>query len=280
MATIVYIEDEEEIRRNIADELREFDYNVIEADNGVDGLAAIRSSHPDLILCDISMPGMSGLELLSELRDGDARYSDLPFVFLTALADRGDIIDGKKSGADDYLTKPIDLEMLLATIDMRLCQVNRIEENKNRQLVKLYLTLTGEDATQSDASKTPSRGMAITIITDDMFDAGLPVSMLKSQGHNVACLNSGRKFLDILETGTCPDLVLMTFNTLDLSAPLLVKLMKDTYQTPFPALLLIPPNMANKVGDEQLRLFNGYIEFPCTAAEFSMEILKLLPREA
>lgn len=288
MTTIVYIEDEAGIRQDVSEELREANYNVIEADNGIDGLAAIRGHRPDLVLCDISMPGMSGLELLSEVRKGDPLYRDLPFIFLTALADRSDIINGKKIGADDYLTKPIDLELLLVTIDTRLRQIKSFEEKKNRQLVKLYLTLTGDDAMPDvnvpqgimagNEEETSGSGLAITIIADDLFDSQEVVSMFEAQGHDVVSMNSGRKFLDILETGVLPDLVLMTLHTVDLAAPLLIKLLKDTYRAQFPVLLLIPHDMTKMVDEEQRGLFDGHIVFPCTAAEFSAEILKLLPQ--
>lgn len=289
MVTIVYIEDEADIRQDVAEELREADYDVIEADNGIDGLAAIKDNRPDLVLCDISMPGMSGLELLSELRKSSAHYNDLPFIFLTALADRADIINGKKIGADDYLTKPIDLEMLLATIDTRLRQIKRIEEKKNRQLVKLYLTLTADstlpdveavqDIMASDGEETPGGGFSISIIADDVFDCQKIVSMFEVQGHDVLSMNSGRKFLDMLEKGVFPDLALLTIHTVDLAAPLLIKLIRDTYQVPFPVLLLIPSGMSEVMDEENLQLFDGHIELPCTAEEFATEILKLLPQD-
>lgn len=296
MATVVYIEDEADIRQDVAEELREAGYDVIEAENGIDGLAAIRSNNPDLVLCDVSMPGMSGLEVLSELRQKQDRYNDLPFIFLTALADRGDIILGKKTGADDYLTKPIDLEMLLATIDTRLCQINRIEEKNNRQLVKLYRSLTGENVMPADhgvqdiknsEDEEPSvGGLAISIVANDLkvfsselFDCQEAISLFEVQGHNVVSMNSGRKFLDTLETGTFPDLALVTLNTVDLAAPLLVKVLRGAYEAMFPVLLLVPPDMAGMVDEEQLELFDGIVNFPCTALEFASEIVRLLPQD-
>jgi len=84
VVTIVYIEDEEAIRGDVAEELLDSGYNIIESDNGIDGLKAIRTHHPDLVLCDVSMLGMSGLEVLSELRAGDASFNGVPVIFLTA----------------------------------------------------------------------------------------------------------------------------------------------------------------------------------------------------
>jgi DNA-binding response OmpR family regulator len=141
MAKILCIEDEDDLRQDIVDELTEAGYDVIAADNGVDGLESIIADNPDLVLCDITMPRMDGHTLLSELRENYPSCADLPFVFLSALADRTDVIAGKQLGADDYLTKPIDFELLLATIDSRLRQVGRMNERKEEQMVKLFKAL-------------------------------------------------------------------------------------------------------------------------------------------
>jgi len=126
VATILFIEDEAPLRRVIAAELRDAGHTVHEAGNGREGLDAILAYHPDLILCDVNMPVMSGYDLLSELRTGHPELAEVPFVFLSALADRRDIVAGKQLGADDYLTKPVDLDILLATVASRLKQIERL----------------------------------------------------------------------------------------------------------------------------------------------------------
>src|SRR3546814_11072487 len=72
------------------------------------------------------MPVMSGYDVLTELRRDHPDLADAPFVFLSALADRRDVVAGKQLGADDYLTKPVDLEILLATVTARLAQIERL----------------------------------------------------------------------------------------------------------------------------------------------------------
>jgi DNA-binding response OmpR family regulator/DNA-binding CsgD family transcriptional regulator len=124
-ATILCVEDEAELRADICEELEAAGYAVIEAGDGQEALDLLGQSRPDLVLCDITMPQMSGLDLLRRVRD-DADLGDLPFVFLTALADRRDIIAGKSAGVDDYLTKPIDFDLMLITIAARLDQVARV----------------------------------------------------------------------------------------------------------------------------------------------------------
>jgi DNA-binding NarL/FixJ family response regulator len=103
---------------------------VDEAGNGQDALTLLRANSYDLVLCDITMPRMSGLDLLRHVRQEPA-LGDLPFIFLTALASRQDIIAGKQAGVDDYLTKPIDFDLMLITIAARLDQVARIKGRRD-----------------------------------------------------------------------------------------------------------------------------------------------------
>jgi len=128
MALIVYIEDEPDLRIEIADELRQHGYDVVEASDGASGYAEIRRLQPDLVLCDISMPGIDGRDLLARLRADAPELASTPFVFLTALVDRDSLVAGKVLGADDYLTKPVDLGLLLATVRSRLGQVARLHQ--------------------------------------------------------------------------------------------------------------------------------------------------------
>lgn len=137
MALILCIDDEEPLRRMITAELRDAGYETIEAAEGKAGLAAILEHQPDLVLCDVNMPVMNGYELLAELRERHAGFGEAPFVFLSALADRRDVIAGKRLGADDYLTKPVDMEVLLATVEARLMQLERLERRFDAERMRL-----------------------------------------------------------------------------------------------------------------------------------------------
>lgn len=123
---ILCIEDEAQLRRDIREELIEAGYEVVEAGNGNEALAALKQMQPDLVLCDISMPGLDGYGVLEALQRKEHEYAETPFIFLSALADPRHIVDGKRLGADDYLVKPIDYDLLLATIEARLRQIGRI----------------------------------------------------------------------------------------------------------------------------------------------------------
>jgi DNA-binding response OmpR family regulator len=125
--TILCIEDDRETAALIAEELVDRGYDVIVAHDGREGLAAILRTMPNLVLSDISMPAMSGFELLDSLVTLSPRFSRMPFIFLTALSDRDNELKGRQLGADDYVTKPIDFEMLAAIIAARLAGVARMD---------------------------------------------------------------------------------------------------------------------------------------------------------
>src|SRR5580704_10322678 len=122
---ILCIEDDRETAALIAEELIDRGYDVTVAHDGREGLAAILKTMPDLVLSDISMPVMSGFELLERLIALAPRFSKMPFIFLTALTDRDNELKGRQLGADDYVTKPIDFDVLATIINARLAGVAR-----------------------------------------------------------------------------------------------------------------------------------------------------------
>jgi DNA-binding response OmpR family regulator len=122
---ILCIEDDRETAALIAEELIDRGYAVTLAHDGREGFAAILKTMPDLVLSDISMPMMSGFELLERLIALAPRFAKMPFVFLTALTDRDNELKGRQLGADDYVTKPIDFDLLDAIIAARLAGVAR-----------------------------------------------------------------------------------------------------------------------------------------------------------
>jgi DNA-binding NarL/FixJ family response regulator len=124
---ILCVEDDRETAALIAEELVERGYEVSLAGDGREGFAAILKDMPDLVLSDISMPVMSGFEILERLTALAPRFRNMPFVFLTALSDRDNELRGRQLGADDYVTKPIDFDVLATIITARLAGVARME---------------------------------------------------------------------------------------------------------------------------------------------------------
>jgi DNA-binding response OmpR family regulator len=122
---VLCIEDDRETATLVAEELSERGYDVAVAHDGREGFAAILRSQPDIVVSDISMPVMSGFELLERLTALAPRFRNMPFVFLTALTDRDNELKGRQLGADDYVTKPLDFDRLDAIIAARLAGVAR-----------------------------------------------------------------------------------------------------------------------------------------------------------
>src|ERR1041384_6105387 len=106
MKKILVIEDEPEMRRNITALLRYHEYEPFAAANGREGVAMAQREKPDLILCDVMMPELDGYAVLSALQ-ADPELGRIPFIFLTAKAEKNDLRSGMNLGADDYLTKPV-----------------------------------------------------------------------------------------------------------------------------------------------------------------------------
>lgn len=125
---IFCIEDEIDLREILVEEIRDAGYRVVESGDGKEALLALNHTRPDLILCDISMPNMGGYELLHYIREHHADLADVPFIFLTAQDGSGQIVSGKHAGADDYLVKPVNFDLMLATIHARLRQVQQFRE--------------------------------------------------------------------------------------------------------------------------------------------------------
>jgi DNA-binding response OmpR family regulator len=122
---ILCIEDDRDTASLICEELIDRGFEVRVAYNGREGLGAILKDPPDLVLSDVGMPGMSGFELLRTLTSMEPRFESMPFVFLTALSDHDNELKGWQLGADDYLTKPVDYDVLAALITARLARVAR-----------------------------------------------------------------------------------------------------------------------------------------------------------
>jgi len=122
---ILVCEDEAELRRDIIEELSEAGYRTVEAADGKEALVQLAACRPDLTLCDITMPRLDGYGVLAQVRRDHPELARMPFVFLTVFADPADMVEGKRAGADDYLVKPIDYDLLLATVEARLREIAR-----------------------------------------------------------------------------------------------------------------------------------------------------------
>ena len=141
MTKILVIEDQREVRQNIEDILLLENYEVVSAADGEQGLALAQKIVPDLILCDVMMPKLSGFDVLSALRQ-DPKLATIPFILLTAKADHAAVRQGMTLGADDYLTKPFSLDDLLQAVNARLTQYQQRQNATRTQLDELRQHIT------------------------------------------------------------------------------------------------------------------------------------------
>lgn len=128
MSTLLLIEDHAPLRRNLEEILTLEGHRVLAAADGPAGLRLAQQQRPDLILCDIMLPGMDGLEILARLRSEVATRA-IPFIFLTAKGEPRDIRAGMNLGADDYLPKPVARGDLLASIRARLDHAAKVRSH-------------------------------------------------------------------------------------------------------------------------------------------------------
>ena len=132
MKKILIIEDNPDVRENLAEILTLGGYHAVTADNGKMGVEKALQEPPDLILCDVMMPELDGFGVLHILSK-QAKTSDVPFIFLTAKAEKDDFRKGMSLGADDYITKPFDDVQLLQTIETRLIKSERLRQASANQ---------------------------------------------------------------------------------------------------------------------------------------------------
>ena len=138
MHTILLIEDEEPLCLILADRLKMEGFRVQTAPNGQEGLRQIREQPPDLILCDIMMPGLDGYGVLQALQ-ADERTAAIPFIFLTAKSDAMEVRTGMGLGADDYLCKPVAKADLLSAIRARLVKREQQHERLAHEVEAAHL---------------------------------------------------------------------------------------------------------------------------------------------
>jgi DNA-binding response OmpR family regulator len=129
--TILVIDDSDDIRALLSVALKDGGYRVVEAANGPDGIAAYHAHQPDLILLDIGLGSMDGLEVCRQLRT----VSSAPIIFLTARTDEVDQLVGFAAGGDDYVTKPFSPKVVLARISSLLRRNNRAEADVRTRFV-------------------------------------------------------------------------------------------------------------------------------------------------
>ncbi len=133
---ILVIEDEEDILELVRYNLARNGYQVTGAVTGEQGLELARDSAPDLIILDLMLPGIDGLEICRRLA-GDARTGNIPVIMLTAKSEEADVVAGLELGADDYITKPFSPRVLLARIKAVLRRRSSRDQDR-QEVIKVH----------------------------------------------------------------------------------------------------------------------------------------------
>ena len=141
MAKIFCIDDDRAILTLLSSLLRNAGHEVIEAVNGQEALEMMASFMPDMIICDVEMPGMNGFQFLQALREEHHELDDIPFIFMSAHDKNDELIEGLELGADDYLKKPVEKRYLMAKVKSFLRQITRMQEKKEHEHVKIHKTM-------------------------------------------------------------------------------------------------------------------------------------------
>lgn len=141
MKKILVIDDEEWLREMVHLALQQRGYEVIEAQNGADGVALAVKQIPDLVLCDVNMEKLDGYATLSKLRNEPATAT-IPFILMTGLADNAGMRHGMELGADDYLPKPFTLDGLYAAVEARLKKAHTVKQQAQGALEDLRTNIS------------------------------------------------------------------------------------------------------------------------------------------
>jgi two-component system, sensor histidine kinase and response regulator len=192
---ILVIDDEESFRRVMIKCLGKQGFEVVAAPDGKAGVSLAAESRPDLILCDLNMPGMDGYTVLAALRR-DPHLADIPLIFLTAQSQPSQVRQGMSLGADDYLTKPVDLADLLSAVRVRLGRRQAQRQRQEKQLERamqlfggimhdlrdpLFVVLGYTDLLRAGQGKTDSGGGSAKPILDRMQQAVLHMQAIISE---------------------------------------------------------------------------------------------------
>ena len=174
---ILLIEDNKEMRENTAEILELSKYDVLTAKNGKEGVELAQKNNPDLIICDIMMPVLDGYGVLHLLAKSQ-ETSSIPFIFLTAKAERSDFRKGMEMGADDYVTKPFDDIELLKAVESRLkkTEVLKKEFTKNLQGLNDFISSAkGFDDLKklSESKEVRTYKKKDSIYTEDGYPKGI-----------------------------------------------------------------------------------------------------------
>lgn len=138
MSKILLIEDEDSLREIVTFNLEAADHSVISTDNANEALMIMEGFIPDMILLDLMLPGLQGGQFLTLIKS-NGKYADIPVIILSAKSTEKDIITGLENGAEDYLSKPFSIKILLAKINVILKRFKENKHNNNTSYLEIEI---------------------------------------------------------------------------------------------------------------------------------------------
>lgn len=193
---ILCVEDDFDIRSNISDILRDEGYEVLEADNGKSGFKIFCETEPDLVISDVMMPECDGFELLKMIRSNQILHNhNVPFILLSALGQKDDVIKGIDNLANDYLIKPVDFDLLLAKVREKTHNASLVNKHYGRNIdniknqiseilpYEIYSHLNAISETISNIKSEPYGKLATNYISQ-LEKVHLEISRLRYLIHN------------------------------------------------------------------------------------------------
>ena len=165
MQTILVIDDDELVSRTLQRALKLYDYQVMVANSGTEGLHLARRHLPDLLVLDVIMPGTDGFQVCRQVR-GDPMLKDVPILFLTAKSKDEDKIEGFRAGGDDYLPKPFNMQELQLRIQAILRRTSGQEEDESSGLIAIGDVLLD---TRTFRVTTPAGTQLLTNVQFDLL---------------------------------------------------------------------------------------------------------------
>lgn len=197
MARILIIEDNPANIELMSFLLSAYGHAPLSAADGPRGVAAARSERPDLIACDVNLPGMDGFSVLAELK-GDPALAGVPILAVTALAMTGDREKVLAAGFDGYISKPIEPESFVAELEAFLTTTPASAPAMATPPAPVHTQSTAATAA-TDAAATPDAGArTLLLVDDDRFMLGVLNDMLIGQPYRVLSASSGEEALQVL----------------------------------------------------------------------------------
>lgn len=194
-ATILVVEDNVDLNMAICEILESFDFQVFSTKDGFEARDWLQEQKPDMILCDIMMPGMDGYTLLRHTRS-DAKLRMLPFIFLTARTSMADRRKAKEIGIEDYLTKPVDSNDLLVAINNALRRSELMQEEMRQQMAGLRDRIVAILQHEFRTPLTFVLGYAEYLL--DVTSGDFSTDELRTSA--TAILDGGRRLQQLIET--------------------------------------------------------------------------------